>query len=328
MPVAQRCLLALVLLGTCFTGDSWAQDYRSVVKTRTRIVNRGGHCHRCQRESAQCNCAQPMLSAPVITQPAAPIIESAPVMVPQTTMQPVYETKYRPQQVVTNRTVVETQYRTEAYTETVPVQTMKQITVDEGNWQQVWVPKPVCKQIAETTYQQRTACRTVPQQVCKVVPEVSTTMVPYQSVRYVARQTCVPACVTPACSTTGLTSSLSSYPFPAATTAFNIQPTGMTSPYAYQTPSPFSTAAIPSAAAYDTAPTHNPVPDARFLDVPNSPATNSSSSDFDTTPAQAIPRKSQPTSYADDIAPRVSSASGRFTGVPSAAAVWRATSVR
>jgi hypothetical protein len=322
MPVAQRCLLALVLLGTCFTGDSWAQDYRSVVKTRTRIVNRGGHCHRCQRDSSQCNCAQPMLSAPVMAQPIAPLIQSAPIMVPQTTMRPVYETQYRPQQVVTNRTGVETQYRSEAYAETVPVQTMKQITVDEGNWQQVWVPKPVTKQIAETTYQQRMACRTVPQQVSRIVPEVSTTMVPYQTVRYVAQQTCVPAC-----STVGLTSSLSAYPFPTTTTAFNVQPTGLTSPYAYQTPAAFSTAAVPSP-AYDSAPSYNPVPDARFLDVPNSPGTNGSSSDFDTTPAQAIPRRAQPTSYADEIAPRVSSASGRFTGVPSAAAVWRATSVR
>ncbi|MDB5391630.1 MAG: hypothetical protein JWM11_7276, partial [Planctomycetaceae bacterium] len=181
MPVAQRCLLMLVLVGTCFAGDGWAQDYRSVVRTRTRTVTRtgGGHCHRCQRALPQCGCAQPMLTQPII--PTCPVIQPAPVMVPQTTMQPVYETQYRPQQVVTNRTVVETQYRTEAYAETVPVQSFQQVTVDEGQWQQVWVAKPVTKQIAQTTYQQRMNCRTVPQQVTRVIPQVSTTMVPYQT---------------------------------------------------------------------------------------------------------------------------------------------------
>jgi hypothetical protein len=328
MLAAQRCLLVLVLFGTCFTGDSWAQDYRSVVKTRTRIVNRGGHCHRCQKESSQCNCAQPIQSAPMITQPIisnCPVIQPAPMMVPQTTMRPVYETQYRPQQVVTNRTVVETQYRSEAYAETVPVQTMKQITVDEGQWQQVWVAKPVTKQIAETTYQQRMACRTVPQQVTRVVPQVSTTMVPYQTVRYVAQQTCVPTCDPGTGTTMNITPAMSAYSFPNISTAFATQSFG-TSPYAYQTPASFSTASIP-APAYDTAPTRSPVPDARYLDVPNS-SSNSSSSDFDTTPAQPIPRRAEPTSFADDISPRVSSAAGRFTGVPSAAAVWRATSTR
>jgi hypothetical protein len=248
-------------------------------------------------------------------------------MVPQTTMRPVYETQYRPQQIVTNKTVVETQYRTEQYAETVPVQTMRQVTVDEGQWQQVWVAKPVTKQVAETSYQQRMACRTVPQQVCRVVPQVSTTMVPYRTVRYVAEQTCVPGCLPTTGTTLNITPAMSAYAYPTVSTAFSTQPVGA-SPYAYQSSTAFSTAAAPSS-AYDTAPVHNPVPDARFMDVPNSPPSRSASTEFDTTPTLAIPRRAQPTSYAEDAAaPRVSSASGRFTGVPSAAAVWRATSTR
>jgi hypothetical protein len=322
MPVAQRCLLMLVLLGTCFTGDGWAQDYRSVVRSRVRIVNRtgGGHCHRCQQALPQCGCAQPMLTQPII--PSCPVIQPAPLMVPQTTMQPIYETKYRPQQVMTNRTVVETQYRTESYAETVPVQSFQQVTVDEGQWQQVWVAKPVTKQIAQTTYQQRMNCRTVPQQVTRVVPQVSTTMVPYQTVRYVARQSCVPS----AGMMLNSVPALSAYPFPATSSAYLTQPMGDQSPYAYQPPPAFSTALAPSS-PYDTAPINNPVPDAQYLDVPLTPAISVSPASQNFTPAQAIPRRSAPSSYADDIAPRVSSAAGRFTA-PSAAAVWRATSVR
>ena len=318
MPVAQRCLCLLILAGTCFAGDSWAQDCCPNVRSRVRIVN-PTHCHRCQRAMPQCSCAQPMLAQPII--PACPTVNPCPTFVPQTTMRPVYETQYRPQQVVTNRTVVETQYRTEAYAETVPVQTYQNVTVDEGQWQQVWVSKPVVKQVAQTTYQQRMNCRTVPQQVTRVIPQVSTTMVPYQTVRYVAEQTCVPS------TTMNSIPSLSAYPFPATAMAYN-SPVTPASPYAYQPTPAFNTAAIPSS-AYDTTPsTSAPVPDARYLDVPNSSPYNSMRPESDYLTPQPVPRRGAPTSYADDIAPRVSSASGRFSGVPSAAAVWRATSVR
>ena len=294
MAVAQRCLLFLVLVGCCYQGHGWAQDCgpdcHSRIRSRVKTVTR---CHRCKREVASCGCA-----APAIVQPIIPEIQ----MIPQTTMHPVYETKYCPKQVVTNRVVTETQYRAEAYTETVPVQTTENITVDEGHYQQVWVSKPVTKQICKTVYQQRSACRTVPHQVSKIVPEVTTTMVPYQSVRYVARQTCVPACVPGVGTTMNSLPALSSYPMPSQT---------------------FSTAYAPP--AYDSSPMISPVPDARYLDAPTSaPAYNSSQLDHQYSPPQAIPRRApQPTSYADNIAPRVS-AGGRFSAAPSAAAVWRA----
>lgn len=296
MAIAQRCLLMLVVAGTFYGGHGWAQDCgpncHTRIRSRVKIINR---CHRCRQEAPQCGCPTPML--------APPLVPSAPLMVPQTTMQPVYETKYCPQRVVTNRTVTETAYRAEAYTETVPVQTTENITVDEGHWQQVWVAKPVTKQICKTAYTQRTACRSVPYQVTKVIPEVTTTMVPVQSVRYVPRQTCVPAC-TPGVGTTMSTyPSLSSYPMPAPA---------------------YTTAYVPTP-AYDAAPISNPVPEARYLDTPT-PATPYSSSQLDHqySPPQAVPRRApQPTSYADELAPRVSAA-GRFSPAPSAAAVWRA----
>lgn len=298
MVVARRCLLLLVLIGSCYQGHGWAQDCgpdcHSRIRSRVKIVNR---CHRCRRTPIDCCCP-----APVMTEP---LIPAAPLMIPQTTMHPVYETKYCPKQIVTNRVVTETQYRAEAYTETVPVQTTENITVDEGHWQQVWVAKPVTKQICKTVYQQRQACRTIPHQVQRVIPEVTTTMVPYQSVRYVARQTCVPACVPGIGGGTTMSTlpALSSYPLPSQS---------------------FSTA-YNGAPAYDTSPISNPVPEARYLDTPPStPAYNSSQLDQQYTPPQSIPRRgAQPTSYADELAPRVGAA-GRFSPAPSAAAVWRA----
>lgn len=296
MAVAQRCLLILVLFGSCYQGHGWAQDCgpncHSRIKSRVKIVNR---CHRCSRAMPNCGCAMPMITAPIIPE--------VPMMVPQTTMQPVYETKYCPKQIVTNRVVTETAYRAEAYTETVPVQTTENITVDEGHWQQVWVAKPVTKQICKTVYTQRQACRTVPYQVNKVIPEVTTTMVPYQSVRYVARQTCVPACVPGVGSTMNSFPALSSYPLPSQ---------------------PLNTAYAPP--AYDSTPSYNPVPDARYMDPPTPavPSYNRAPEPQYSAP-QAIPRRAQPTSYADNLAPRVSAA-GRFGAPPSAASVWRANS--
>ncbi len=303
MAITQRCLFMAILLGTCYAGHSWAQDCgpdcHTRIRSRVKIVNR---CHRCQREAPMCGCPAPVMTAPII--PAAPL------MVPQTTMQPVYETKYCPQRVVTNRTVVETQYRAEAYTETVPIQTTENITVDEGHWQQVWVAKPVTKQICKTAYTQRTACRTVPHQVTRTIPQVSTTMVPIQTVRYVARQTCVPACPPDGIgSTMSAYPALSSYPMPAS-------------------PSTFSTAyAPPPTPAYDSAPISNPVPAARYLDTPTAAPAASSQLDHSYSPPQSVPKRgAQPMSYAEELAPRVSAAGHFSRPAPTAAAVWRANS--
>ena len=54
-------------------------------------------------------------------------------------------------------------------TTTVPVTTYKQVTVDEGCWQRVWVPKMVTKQIQCTQYQKQTSYVKTPIQVRKRV---------------------------------------------------------------------------------------------------------------------------------------------------------------
>jgi len=110
----------------------------------------------------------------------------------QMVTKPVYETCYRKEQCVTQKQFVETHYRDELYTVSCPVTKYDCITVDEGCYQQIWVPKLVTKQIPRTEYVHKTACRQVPYQVTKCVPEVSTKMVPYQRVRYVqCPSTCV-----------------------------------------------------------------------------------------------------------------------------------------
>jgi hypothetical protein len=105
--------------------------------------------------------------------------------------------------------------------------------------------------------------------------------------------------------------SLSSYPLPA------------TASTGYATQTSFSTA-YNGAPAYDSSPVVNPVPEARYLDAPTS-TSNHSYLDHQYTAPQSIPKRTtQPTSYAEELAPRVSAA-GRFTKpAPSAAAVWRA----
>jgi hypothetical protein len=180
-------------------------------------------------------------------------------------MQPVVETRYRQEQVVTARSVVETHYRNEAYTETVPVTAFDNVTVDEGGYQQVWVPKIVCKQVPKTVYQQRQACRTVPYQVSKCVPEISTRTVPFQTVRYVATNPCPPG-------TTGNLSTmpaLSNYPLPP--TSYVPSVPAYTAP-AYAAPSPsLSRPTLPGAGPSLGTPQSGgiaPVPDPRFIDTP------------------------------------------------------------
>ena len=72
-------------------------------------------CPTCQLPSAQCNCIA---------------------------QRPVVETQMVPRQVTVMRNEVVTQYRQEAYTHTVPVTTYRQVVVDEGHYQQVWMPRP------------------------------------------------------------------------------------------------------------------------------------------------------------------------------------------
>lgn len=120
--------------------------------------HRGHACHQCQLPVAQCHC--------------------------QST-RPVMQTTLQPQQVVTYRDVTETHTRQEQYVEQVPVTTCRNVTVDEGSYQSVWVPKPVTRQVSQTVMSQQVKTRTVPYQVTRRVPEVTTALRPVQSISYV-----------------------------------------------------------------------------------------------------------------------------------------------
>lgn len=99
--------------------------------------------------------------------------------------QPVVQTQLVPRQVVTYRDVAETTFRDECYTEQVPVTTTRQVTVDEGGYQMVWVAKPVTRQVSQTTMVTQSRTRRVPMQVMRRVPQVTTQMVPVQTVSHV-----------------------------------------------------------------------------------------------------------------------------------------------
>lgn len=66
--------------------------------------------------------------------------------------------------------IICTEYRMVPQTRTVPVTTYQQVTVDEGCWQRVWVPRMVTKQIPRTQYRQETSYVRSPYQVRRRVP--------------------------------------------------------------------------------------------------------------------------------------------------------------
>lgn len=121
-------------------------------------------CRNCQRPVSNCNCN------------AQHTVFNA--------QQPVVETQLVPQQVTTYRNEVVTQYRQEAVTQAVPVTTYRDVVVDEGSYQTVYVPRQVTKRVPQVSYQQQVAYRSVPYQVTRQVPQVVTQMVPQQVARY------------------------------------------------------------------------------------------------------------------------------------------------
>ena len=136
----------------------------SATPASAQFFSRG--CNNCQRPVNRCNCQS-----------------HQPVMQQQIMQQPVIETQMVPQQVTTYRNEVVTQYRQEAVTQTVPVTTYRDVVVDEGSYQTVYVPKQVAKRIPQVSYQQQVAYRNVPVQSVRQVPQVVTQMVPQQVVR-------------------------------------------------------------------------------------------------------------------------------------------------
>jgi hypothetical protein len=154
-----------------------------------------GACGGCHQPMAGCHCAMP---APGCAAP--PPVCAAPIRVPptiQTTLRPVVDTHWRPQQYTACQTVTRTLMKRQAETVTVPVTVNRQVTVDEGCYQLVWVPKPVTRNVPETRYQQQVCYRDVPYQVTQQVPTLQTRMVPYHTVRYVRETQQIPGCFAP-----------------------------------------------------------------------------------------------------------------------------------
>ncbi len=237
-----------------------------------------------------------------------------------TTFKPVVSTTYRTERQVTYRDEARTEYRREAYTERIPVTRTDNVVVDEGGYQMVWVPKRVTRSVARTEWQNRVSYRDVPYQVTHRVPQVSTKLVPQQTVRYVP-QTVRTVMTAPRCNT-------------CLPTAWNTHLHTAYSGY----PSPYATATLPRRQA------------ARPLVAPNPPREETSQG---TGPLPPSPVHLETPELADDsgdwvtirskdsrnrttsdddpfrdnrVAPRVSSrppAAGKFSPVPSAAAVWQ-----
>ncbi|WP_166826962.1 hypothetical protein [Thalassoroseus pseudoceratinae] len=103
----------------------------------------------------------------------------------QTTLHPVVKTRYRKEQVVSHHQVTKVGSRVEQWCETIPETKVYNVTRDEGHYQMVWVPKPVTRQYAKTTYRQEMKQRTVPYKYTETVPRVCEQVVPEQYVCYI-----------------------------------------------------------------------------------------------------------------------------------------------
>jgi len=129
-----------------------------------------------KRDRCCCRCNRPQCVCPV------PVLPQAAVQ--PVTYQPVYETQFVQQPVLQQRDVVATEYRYEPVTETIPTTIVENVTVDEGSYQTVWVPRVTTRPVARTVYQSRTAYRSVPYQVTRRVTEYAWQSQPQQTVRY------------------------------------------------------------------------------------------------------------------------------------------------
>ncbi len=129
-----------------------------------------GRCHRCQSTPKRCNQCQP-----------APVMPVIPV-VPQPCAQPCTQCQTQPS--FTMQPVTQTQIRREAQLVNVPITTQRNVVIDEGGYQTVWVPRLVTKQVPQTTIQQHVQYRDVPYQVTKQIAVPQTQVVAVPSTHY------------------------------------------------------------------------------------------------------------------------------------------------
>ena len=258
--------------------------------TNAQILPGLGGCNTCQRPANTCQC---------------------------TAMQPVVQTRLRPQRTVSYRNVEVTRYRQEARCEKVPVTTYQDVIVDEGGYKQVWVPKPVRKRVARQSYQNRVSYHSVPYKVTQRVPQYGVQYVPERTVQYVPR--IYQTAVVPSCNTCGPTTSamipysVSAYP---STPAVAVQPRRV------------PTRVRSTRAESEANTTSKPVPDPKYLDTPETsqveqwqtiPTARAASSDprlggFQVAPSRTAARPAY-------SVPRRTA--GNFVPAPSAAMVWQ-----
>ncbi len=202
------------------------------------------------------------------------------------------------QAVVQERDVVTTEYRNETVVETVPATTVENVVVDEGSYQTVWVPRLTTKAVARTTYQTRTACRSVPYQVTRRVSECCIQTAPSQAVRLTpTNSTAIGSFAVPRYAST--------LPYSNAPTFSGTYPTLASSPIL-----PRSASSLPGGSSIAS------VPDSRYADPPVTPITPraaSGGSRFDgrTSDSRTADARSA------DRGPSM------FVPAPSAAQVWR-----
>jgi len=304
-PVAFAALLALLTFPTVLPAGLFCGCGRP---------NPCATCQPCgQCQSRPCHCSTP----------------------PQVHVTPQVQT--RP--VVSYQDITTTQYRTQAETQTVPVTQFRSVTVDEGNWQQIWVPKLTTKQVPETTYQQQTVYRQVPYQVTQRVPQVS-----YQSTTHMV-QTVTPGMAS-SCQTCGPTTAWSTgHGHWHGQTA--MAPPIITTPYLATQPAPIYSPQTAIAQPVYAQPGYYPQTATNVYQSPGREA-EPLRSVFADSPSLALSPDPDPmfangssassgnwtsvqTASPDPVVPeprdlpptRVSSASGLFTPAPSASTVWR-----
>lgn len=152
-----------------------------LIAPTAEACKRKGHCGRCTKPFGNCGCVQPFCGAcqmapsgcgcggPVPMMSPAPVLTPGPVITPS----PVLPgpTMMGPSPCITTmQPVIRTEIRQQAKIIDVPVTTYRQVTVDEGSYQQVWVPKLTTKTVQQTTIQKQVRYENVPYQVVQQVP--------------------------------------------------------------------------------------------------------------------------------------------------------------
>ncbi len=216
--------------------------------------------------------------------------------------------------------VICTEYRMVPQTQTVPVTTYQQVTVDQGCWQRVWVPRMVTKNVPRTTYRQQTSYVRTQIQVRKRVP----VMAPQPQSTCTDCMGAQPSMMSPTPSTQPyvVPSTPTLVPSPMSSTSLDMGTYPTVG--AYPTVAPYPTVAAqpavswgggisgPSLASSGPAFTTSPT----VLNVPQVQA----NTQWQTIPSQNSYLKTQ--SAYDDSASRTANASGAFVPAPSAATVW------